>query len=151
MCNRKLFFIFLSQNTCCGYSKELSQWDSSFEHSKHMFLNGWIRKITTIAYAQKFGLPKVIRTYVYKWIFQTIWYTVMGHNYSPPCDVAVNVFTDFLQKLLLQNYRSYNHENSIQRKAIWFTLVKLGRVPLDDATYLDLVVSAFEFSLYRPI
>ena len=22
---------------CCGYSKEPSQWDSSFEHPKHMF------------------------------------------------------------------------------------------------------------------
>ena len=33
----KLFFLFLSQNICCGYSKEPSQWDGSFEHPKHMF------------------------------------------------------------------------------------------------------------------
>ena len=37
MCNWKLFFLFLNQNICCGYSKELSQWDGSFEHLKHMF------------------------------------------------------------------------------------------------------------------
>ena len=35
--NRKLFFLFLNQNICCGYSKEPSQWDGSFEHPKHMF------------------------------------------------------------------------------------------------------------------
>ena len=29
--------IFLSQNICCGYSKEPSQWYGSFEHQKHMF------------------------------------------------------------------------------------------------------------------
>ena len=33
----KLFFLFLNQNICCGYSKERSQWDGSFEHPKHMF------------------------------------------------------------------------------------------------------------------
>ena len=33
----KLFFLFLNQNICCGYSKEPSQWDGSFEHPKHMF------------------------------------------------------------------------------------------------------------------
>ena len=27
---------FLHQNICCGYSKELSQWDGSFENPKHM-------------------------------------------------------------------------------------------------------------------
>ena len=32
----KLFFLFLNQNKSCGYSKEPSQWDGSFEHPKHM-------------------------------------------------------------------------------------------------------------------
>ena len=35
--NWKLIFWFLNQNICCGYSKEPSQWDGSFEHSKQMF------------------------------------------------------------------------------------------------------------------
>ena len=35
--NWKLFFLFLNQNICCGYSKEPSRWDGSFEHPKHMF------------------------------------------------------------------------------------------------------------------
>ena len=30
------FFLFLNQNICCGYSKEPSQGDGSFEHLKHM-------------------------------------------------------------------------------------------------------------------
>ena len=29
-------FLFLNQNIFCGYSKEPSQWDGSFEHPKHM-------------------------------------------------------------------------------------------------------------------
>ena len=29
-------FLLLNQNLCCGYSKEPSQWDGSFEHPKHM-------------------------------------------------------------------------------------------------------------------
>ena len=33
----ELFFLFLNQNIYCGYSKEPSQWDRSFEHPKHMF------------------------------------------------------------------------------------------------------------------
>ena len=33
----KIIFLFLNQNICCGYSKEQSQWDGSFEHPKHMF------------------------------------------------------------------------------------------------------------------
>ena len=35
--NEKLFFLFLKQNICCGYSKEPSHWDGSFEHPKHMY------------------------------------------------------------------------------------------------------------------
>ena len=35
--NRKIVFLFLNQNICCGYSKEPSQWDGSFEHPKHVF------------------------------------------------------------------------------------------------------------------
>ena len=37
VCIGKLFPLFLIQNICCGYSKESSQWDGSFEHPKHMF------------------------------------------------------------------------------------------------------------------
>ena len=35
-CTKIIIFFFLNQNICCGYSKEPSQWDGSFEHPKHM-------------------------------------------------------------------------------------------------------------------
>ena len=35
--NWKLFFLFLNQNICCGYSEEPSHRDGSFEHPRHMF------------------------------------------------------------------------------------------------------------------
>ena len=34
--NQNLLSYFQNQNICCGYSKEQSQWDSSFELLKHM-------------------------------------------------------------------------------------------------------------------
>ena len=34
--NENLIFLFLNQNICCGYSKEPSQRDGSFEHPKLM-------------------------------------------------------------------------------------------------------------------
>ena len=37
VCSENLIFLFLNQNICCGYSKEPSQRDSSFEHPKHMY------------------------------------------------------------------------------------------------------------------
>ena len=36
MPNRKLNYLFLNQNICFGYSKELPKSDGSFEHPKHM-------------------------------------------------------------------------------------------------------------------
>ena len=37
--NRKIILLFLNQSICCGYSKEPSQRDGSFEHTKHMLKN----------------------------------------------------------------------------------------------------------------
>ena len=46
-CVTKKIFLFLNQNICCGWLKEPSQWDGSFEHPKHMLkLQG--KKILTI-------------------------------------------------------------------------------------------------------
>ena len=36
-CAQLNIFLFLNQNICCGYSKEPSQRDDSFEHPKLMF------------------------------------------------------------------------------------------------------------------
>ena len=45
--NENLIFLFLNQNICCGYSKEPSQWDYSFEHTKHI-LKVMGKKVFTI-------------------------------------------------------------------------------------------------------
>ena len=52
---QKNIFLFLNQNICCGYSKEPSQWDGSFEHTKHMLkLMG--KKVYLHFYAEFFCL-----------------------------------------------------------------------------------------------
>ena len=55
--NRKMIFLFLNQNICCGYSKEPSQWDGSFEHPKHMLKINGKTKFTTLD--EKFCLSKL--------------------------------------------------------------------------------------------
>ena len=47
VCNRKMNFLFINQNICCGCAKEPSRRDGSFEQSKHM-LKIMGRKIFTI-------------------------------------------------------------------------------------------------------
>ena len=37
--SRKTIFLFLNRDICCGYSKEPSQGDGSFEHPKLMHKN----------------------------------------------------------------------------------------------------------------
>ena len=37
VCSRKLYYLFLNKNKCCGYSKEQPHCDSSFEHPQSMF------------------------------------------------------------------------------------------------------------------
>ena len=44
---KKIFFLFLYQSLCCGYLKEPSECDGSFEHPKHM-LNLMGKEIFTI-------------------------------------------------------------------------------------------------------
>ena len=60
--NWKLFFLFLNQNICCGYSKEPSHRDGSFEHPKHMF-KLMDKKIITI-YA---------RVFLLNWTYDSSW------------------------------------------------------------------------------
>ena len=65
MRNWKLFFLFLNQNICCGYSKEPSQWEGSFEYPKHMLkLMG--KKIIKILRSQILCL-KILLNWSYGW------------------------------------------------------------------------------------
>ena len=50
----KLFFLFFNRTIHCGYSKEPSQWDGSFEHPIHMIKLMGKKKIQF--YIQKFSL-----------------------------------------------------------------------------------------------
>ena len=47
----KIVFLFLNQNICCGYSKEPSQRDGSFEHPKDM-VKRIGKKIFTIVFSK---------------------------------------------------------------------------------------------------
>ena len=59
--NQKLIFLFLiNQVICCGYSKEPSQWDSSFEHPKQMF-KLMDKKIFTILRSNFLFMVKVLK------------------------------------------------------------------------------------------
>ena len=81
MCHRKIIFLFLKQNLCCGYSKEPPQWDGSFDHPKHMlklmgkkiftllsskifvYLNLWYsRTCTCFIFAELKDGVKILRT-----------------------------------------------------------------------------------------
>ena len=50
------YFFFFSTKTCCGYSKELSHWHGSFEHTKHIFKLIGMLMINLQYYAQLFCL-----------------------------------------------------------------------------------------------
>ena len=81
MRNRKIIFLFLNQNIHCGYSKEPSRWDGSFEHPKHM-LKIMGKKIFTILRYYIFVLVatiysqiSVIRTSIIRnyWVIRRRW------------------------------------------------------------------------------
>ena len=60
---KKLIFLFLNQNICCGYSKEPYQRDGCFEHTKHM-LELMDKKIFTLL-RSKFCLSKQSINHIY--------------------------------------------------------------------------------------
>ena len=55
-----LIFLFLIQNICCGFSKEPSQWDGSFEHLKHMS-KLIAKKIFTILRSKHLSWPMITK------------------------------------------------------------------------------------------
>ena len=57
---RKFNFLFLNQNICCGYSKEPSQWDGSFEHPKHMLKLMGQKIYTCLRWNECFCLSKPV-------------------------------------------------------------------------------------------
>ena len=49
---KNYFFVYLNQNICCGYSKEPSQYDGSFEHPKLMIKRKVKKVIATLLSTQ---------------------------------------------------------------------------------------------------
>ena len=63
-CTKKLNFLFLNQNICCGYSKEPSQWDGSFKRPKNILkLIGNIYTFTLIFFLSKHLIKGTIYKY----------------------------------------------------------------------------------------
>ena len=62
---QKIIILLLNQNKCCGYSKEPSQWDGSFEHPKHMleYLQMYM-KLKMFIYLILCMYSKIIQTFV---------------------------------------------------------------------------------------
>ena len=91
VCIWKLFFLFLNPNICCGYLKEPSQWDGSFEHPKHMFkLKG--EEINTI-----FGAQMILI-----WTYGTLISLVSGHMFDHSAHIVLNEH-NFSNKLRFEN------------------------------------------------
>ena len=77
-------FLFPNQNICCGYSKEPSQWDGSFEHQKYM-LKPMCKKIFTI-FAQNFCLSKLVTlwtsaVYIIQWFLSVIYMGIKAERF----------------------------------------------------------------------
>ena len=60
MRNENLIFLFLNQNICCGYSKEPSCGDGSFEHPKQMFKLKGKKIIIILRYKFLLNWPYVV-------------------------------------------------------------------------------------------
>ena len=52
-CTRKIFFLFLYENICCGYSLEVPQWGTSNEYPQHMFSYRNKKIINTFQFEKK--------------------------------------------------------------------------------------------------
>ena len=60
MHNENLIFLFLNQSICCGYSKEPSQWNGSFNHPKHMLKLMGKKILNILRWKFLFILTKII-------------------------------------------------------------------------------------------
>ena len=68
---QKVNFLFLSQNICCGYSKEPSKWDGSFEQPKHMLKTDGLGKIYNFT-LKNFVCPNLWELW-FCFVFQPMW------------------------------------------------------------------------------
>ena len=77
-CTWKLFFSFLNQNICCGYSKEPSQWDCSFEDPKHVLI-AWQEKNCNFC-TNKFCLTGPMDHFCMNFYFSVWWRGLYSEN-----------------------------------------------------------------------
>ena len=55
-----MIFLFLNQNICCGYVKESSHQDDSFEHPKHMLKLMGKKIFTVLRFKNCISKPMII-------------------------------------------------------------------------------------------
>ena len=88
MSSQKIIILFLNHNICCGYSKEPSQWDGSFERPKQM-LKLMYKTIFTIL----------------RWKFCPIWtYAKLTWLRSDICLTPAIFITSFFTNFILSSY-----------------------------------------------
>ena len=107
-----MFFLFLHENICCGYSLEVPQWGTSNEYPQHMFLWRNKKNINTFGLKKgpklvlvksweiriKFGIPYLSQ--IFTSLTFTLYCWVTGKHCKPRSDVPLfKVQTEFLSYL----------------------------------------------------
>ena len=95
-CVFEKYFSYFSTKTCCGYTKELSQWDGSFEHPKQMFkFMGKEKNAILGAQSQCFNRLSIL---VYLLYFRLMG-SILGNASCAPCLLELCLSSRFLNEL----------------------------------------------------
>ena len=120
--NKGAFFSYFS---CCGYSKEPSQWDGSFEHPKHMF-KLMVKEINAILDAQTIpNWTHAAGGVLPWWNCQLVLQCYFGSNIIT---LAINVIRSVWQAFR-RRFKRYEYSSSCHRKQ--------SKVTLDASSYRD--------------
>ena len=118
--NWKLFFIFLNQNICCGYSKELSLWECSFECPALMFkLLG--KEIFTIL-CSNFCFTGPMPKYILIWKVYPVttdMYTVHHQYLTGACVLDLRLYESEFSPLDKSAYQKINFLISQPKHVLW--------------------------------
>ena len=120
-------FLNLNQNICCGYSKEPSQWDGSFEHPKQM-LKLMDKKILTILRHNFLYIwrPAVIHLYSRHTLINNSFHLLLYILWTIPRPLIKSVYQKIMFSFFNQNICcGYTKEASVLQGrwvVTWFLL-----------------------------